>query len=229
MPVLYICMHIIYHKNVFSHFLWKPRFRKENLEKLDLNLRAQYSGQAVASWLGFRLQMMGVVMVTGIAFISVLQHQFQAVNAGLWLLVHALYLCDRKQSWNSSHTGLCHLVTINQLTSWAQNICQFSIKCSQSNTLYFWKIFQNSINLTDFVRCSFNSPTLFSHSCPGLVGLALSYALSVTSLLSGVVSSFTETEKQLVSVERAQQYLNIPSENLQGSLLVNQSFLCRLN
>lgn len=103
------------------------------------------------------------------------------------------------------------------------------LPCSQSNTLYFWKIFQNSINLTDFVRCSFNSPTLFSHSCPGLVGLALSYALSVTSLLSGVVSSFTETEKQLVSVERAQQYLNIPSENLQGSLLVNQSFLCRLN
>lgn len=58
------------------------RFRKENLEKLDLNLRAQYSGQAVASWLGFRLQMMGVVMVTGIAFISVLQHHFQTVNAG---------------------------------------------------------------------------------------------------------------------------------------------------
>ena len=61
------------------------RFKKENLEKLDLNLRAQYSGQAVASWLGFRLQMMGVVMVTGIAFISVLQHHFQAVNAGTWL------------------------------------------------------------------------------------------------------------------------------------------------
>ena len=59
------------------------RFKKENLEKLDLNLRAQYSGQAVASWLGFRLQMMGVVMVTGIAFISVLQHHFQAVNAGM--------------------------------------------------------------------------------------------------------------------------------------------------
>lgn len=117
-------------------FRENDRFRKENLEKLDLNLRAQYSGQAVASWLGFRLQMMGVVMVTGIAFISVLQHQFQAVNAGL-------------------------------------------------------------------------------------VGLALSYALSVTNLLSGVVSSFTETEKQLVSVERAQQYLNIPSENLQGSLLVS--------
>lgn len=122
------------------------------------------------------------------------------------------------------------LACVTLLTSWTQNICQFSIKCSQSNTLYFWKIIQNTIHLTDFVRwsLSFKSPTLFSHSYPGLVGLALSYALSVTNLLSGVVSSFTETEKQLVSVERAQQYLNIPSENLQGSLLVNHHILCRL-
>ena len=41
----------------------------------------------------------------------------------------------------------------------------------------------------------------------GLVGLAISYALSVTNLLSGVVTSFTETEKQMVSVERAMQYI----------------------
>jgi len=41
----------------------------------------------------------------------------------------------------------------------------------------------------------------------GLVGLAISYALSITNLLSGVVSTFTETEKQMVSVERANQYI----------------------
>lgn len=41
----------------------------------------------------------------------------------------------------------------------------------------------------------------------GLVGLAISYALSVTNLLSGVVTSFTETEKEMVSVERAMQYI----------------------
>ena len=39
------------------------------------------------------------------------------------------------------------------------------------------------------------------------MGLAISYALSVTGLLSGVVTSFTETEKQMVSVERALQYI----------------------
>ncbi|XP_077426239.1 ATP-binding cassette sub-family C member 10 isoform X2 [Vanacampus margaritifer] len=48
---------------------------------------------------------------------------------------------------------------------------------------------------------------------PGLVGLALSYALTVTSLLSGLISAFTQTEMQLVSVERAHQYSSrLPAE-----------------
>ena len=48
---------------------------------------------------------------------------------------------------------------------------------------------------------------LFIYTLIGLVGLAISYALSVTNLLSGVVTSFTETEKEMVSVERAMQYI----------------------
>ena len=55
----------------------------------------------------------------------------------------------------------------------------------------------------------------------GLVGLAISYALSVTGLLSGVVTSFTETEKQMVSVERAMQYISgAPTERDRGTLQV---------
>ncbi|XP_054720748.1 ATP-binding cassette sub-family C member 10-like [Uloborus diversus] len=41
----------------------------------------------------------------------------------------------------------------------------------------------------------------------GLVGLALSYALSITSLLNGTVTAFTETEKEIVSVERVMQFI----------------------
>ena len=56
----------------------------------------------------------------------------------------------------------------------------------------------------------------------GLVGLAISYALSVTNLLSGVVTSFTETEKQMVSVERAMQYIKgTPSEREEGTIEVS--------
>ncbi|KAM9818916.1 ATP-binding cassette sub-family C member 10 [Syngnathus typhle] len=48
---------------------------------------------------------------------------------------------------------------------------------------------------------------------PGLVGLSLSYALSITSLLSGLIFAFTQTEMQLVSVERAHKYSNqLPAE-----------------
>ena len=52
----------------------------------------------------------------------------------------------------------------------------------------------------------------------GMVGLAISYALSVTTLLSGAVTSFTETEKQMVSVERVEQYINgIRCESIESS------------
>lgn len=49
---------------------------------------------------------------------------------------------------------------------------------------------------------------------PGLIGLAISYALGVTSKLSGLVSTFTETERELVAVERVSQYIKtVQSEN----------------
>uniref|UniRef100_A0A668A935 ATP-binding cassette, sub-family C (CFTR/MRP), member 10 n=1 Tax=Myripristis murdjan TaxID=586833 RepID=A0A668A935_9TELE len=48
---------------------------------------------------------------------------------------------------------------------------------------------------------------------PGLVGLSLSYALSITGLLSGLIFSFTQTEMQLVSVERTEEYSSgLPTE-----------------
>uniref|UniRef100_A0AAV2LJ37 ATP-binding cassette sub-family C member 10 n=1 Tax=Knipowitschia caucasica TaxID=637954 RepID=A0AAV2LJ37_KNICA len=48
---------------------------------------------------------------------------------------------------------------------------------------------------------------------PGLVGLSLSYALSVTVFLSELISSFTQTEMQMVSVERAEEYCTeLPTE-----------------
>ena len=66
----------------FLHTLSCFRFQLENLDRLDLNQRAQFATQAVASWLSFRLQLLGVAMVTGIAFIAVLEHHFQTANPG---------------------------------------------------------------------------------------------------------------------------------------------------
>ena len=109
------------------------RFIAENEARLEINQRANYGSYAVSQWLGIRLQMLGVIMVTCVSFMAVLEHHFGSVN-------------------------------------------------------------------------------------PGMVGLAISYSLSVTTLISGAVTSFTETEKQMVSVERVEQYINgTPSEIIEGS------------
>ena len=64
-------------------------------------------------------------------------------------------------------------------------------------------------------------------SSKGLMGLAISYALSVTDRLSGMVTSFTETEKQMVSVERAVQYVEDvqPETSLLSTVSINNKWL----
>ncbi|BGP53294.1 hypothetical protein JCM8202v2_000853 [Rhodotorula sphaerocarpa] len=46
----------------------------------------------------------------------------------------------------------------------------------------------------------------------GVVGLMLSYALSTTQTLNWIVRSATEVETNIVSVERVQEYIDLPSE-----------------
>ncbi|XP_066146983.1 ATP-binding cassette sub-family C member 10 [Euwallacea fornicatus] len=107
------------------------RFRRENQDFMDANIKAQFASQAAVRWLGLRLQFIGVAIVAGVSFIAVIQHQYNMAN-------------------------------------------------------------------------------------PGFIGLAISYALSVTSLLSGVVNAFTETEREMIAVERVNQYINeIPLESTQ--------------
>uniref|UniRef100_A0A8C6V259 ATP-binding cassette sub-family C member 10 n=1 Tax=Naja naja TaxID=35670 RepID=A0A8C6V259_NAJNA len=63
---------------------------------------------------------------------------------------------------------------------------------------------------------------------PGLVGLALSYALSVTNLLSGLITSFTQTETMMVSVERTEEYATeIPIESQEELLPVSPNWPVR--
>jgi hypothetical protein len=51
----------------------------------------------------------------------------------------------------------------------------------------------------------------------GLVGLAITYALSFTNVLNSFLTSFIETEKELVSVERVSEYIDvIPMDKQSG-------------
>ncbi|CAG4948573.1 unnamed protein product [Colias eurytheme] len=52
---------------------------------------------------------------------------------------------------------------------------------------------------------------------PGLVGLAISYALSMTSMLGAVLNSFTETEREMIAVERLAEYIRqVKCEEIDG-------------
>ncbi|XP_022998363.1 ABC transporter C family member 13 isoform X3 [Cucurbita maxima] len=62
---------------------------------------------------------------------------------------------------------------------------------------------------------------------PGLVGLALSYAAPIVSLLGNFLTSFTETEKEMVSMERALQYIDIPQEDLDGCRCLDSEWPCQ--
>ncbi|CAN2387511.1 ATP-binding cassette [Pristimantis euphronides] len=112
------------------------RFAKQCESQMELNQRCVFASNTAVQWLDIRLQMIGVVVVTAIAVIALIQHQRNAGD-------------------------------------------------------------------------------------PGLVGLSLSYALSITGLLSGLISSFTQTEAFMVSVERAEEYsTTLPTEPTQGTMQV---------
>jgi ATP-binding cassette, subfamily C (CFTR/MRP), member 10 len=46
----------------------------------------------------------------------------------------------------------------------------------------------------------------------GTAGLSLSYAIPIVGALQGLISTFTDTEKEMVSVERCKEYTDLPSE-----------------
>lgn len=51
-----------------------------------------------------------------------------------------------------------------------------------------------------------------SSAAAGLAGLALSYTLPIVNTLEGLIGSFAETEKEMVSMERLQEYSDVPVE-----------------
>lgn len=60
-----------------------------------------------------------------------------------------------------------------------------------------------------------------SYIDPGLVGLSVSYALSVTQALSWVIRSYCDIETNIVSVERVKEYIELPREKYEASRSVD--------
>ncbi|KAJ8938531.1 hypothetical protein NQ314_011454, partial [Rhamnusium bicolor] len=143
------------------------RFKRDNEDNVDSNIKAQFASQAAARWLSLRLQFIGVAVVTGVGFIAVIQHQYDIADPvfSSFIIKHELLIPNKNNTLNINFNKMLMVQT-------------------------------------------------FSFIFTGLIGLAISYALSVTGALSGVVNAFTETEREMIAVERVNQYIKeIPSES----------------
>ncbi|XP_078503543.1 ATP-binding cassette sub-family C member 10-like [Lissotriton helveticus] len=119
------------------------RFEQENEERLERNQRCKFASDTAMQWLHIRLQMMGVIVITAIAVIAIIQHQMESGS-------------------------------------------------------------------------------------PGLVGLALAYALSINTVLSELTTFFTRTETMMVSVERVEEYsTELPTETEEEALQVSSNWPTR--
>ncbi|OQU75975.1 hypothetical protein SORBI_3010G066200 [Sorghum bicolor] len=103
-------------------------------------------------------------------------------------------------------------VTLYQKTSYSELIASLWLSLRLQLLAGFIILF-----IAMMATISFHSSSLVNFATPGLVGLALSYAAPVVSLLNGFLTTFTETEKEMISVERVDEYIGIPQEELQGS------------
>lgn len=54
-----------------------------NESHLESSQKCQYSTQAVSQWLSFRLQMVGVVIVTSVGLLGIFQHHYGEADPGI--------------------------------------------------------------------------------------------------------------------------------------------------
>lgn len=50
---------------------------------LEVSQRAQFDIQVASQWLNLRLQLIGLTMLAGVAALALLQHHFDAIEAGM--------------------------------------------------------------------------------------------------------------------------------------------------
>lgn len=108
-------------------------------------------------------------------------------------------------------TGFTELVKMYQRTSYSEVTASLWLSLRLQLLAAFVVSF---IAVMAVIGCHGHLP--INLGTPGLVGLALSYAAPIVSLLGSFLTSFAETEKEMVSVERVLQYMGISEEELHG-------------
>lgn len=147
--------------------------------------------------------MIGVALTSGVSFLSVLEHhrvdRTTGEIRGKRSFGFVLYTLSRRTGY-----GTGGFITSKRKFAIIRSICA-SMQSSDLCPIYVCSCF---LQLRDYRHRSQIKLTLkFSGVNPAIVGLVLANVLSITSLLSGVVTAFAETEREMVSVERVEEYL----------------------
>nr|XP_042909398.1 ABC transporter C family member 13 [Parasteatoda tepidariorum] len=172
------------------------RFFKEMLEHIDLNVRACLAMSAASQWLNLRLQLIGVVVVTSVSLIALLEREFGTVDAVKQCNVFTKPRLFFKEMLEHIDLNVRACLAMSAASQWLNLRLQL-----------IGVVVVTSVSLIALMEREFGAVDA------GLVGLALSYALSITSLLNGAIIAFTETEKEIVSVERVSEYIeNVKTE-----------------
>ncbi|KAK0412633.1 hypothetical protein QR680_006320 [Steinernema hermaphroditum] len=101
------------------------RFTDMLKERLTDNLRAQYSALASGQWLSVRMQLMGVLMVTIVAFTAVIQSSFNFINSGMVALAitYALSMTGLLNSLLCSFIDSeKELVSVERIADYIENV-----------------------------------------------------------------------------------------------------------
>lgn len=76
----------LFNKNVIMFFFLflMFRFERENEDRLENYLKAEFSSQLASLWFNFRLRIIGLTVLFFISLIAVFIHQWNLTNAGLY-------------------------------------------------------------------------------------------------------------------------------------------------
>ena len=160
---------------VIRCFKKEHEFSKVNVDRVNQNVRMVFHNNAATEWLGYRLEMIGTIVLCTSALLLVLLPARLAPPRKRCLQLTA---CKVQNSYEIDWSGDAHRVAFDA-ACWTCKPC-----------------------LTRFLLAVLSE----------LVGLALSYGLSLNSLLYWAVWLVCNLENKMVSVERIHQFTNITSE-----------------
>ena len=195
-----------------AHTMHRPDARTRALELeaaasqalMDDNQRTSFVSSMASQWLSLRLQGIGMALLALVAFTAVLLRIYTDPASAARPATDALGCLEAAsppppvQSIVPGFDGGSSSSRPDMGPAIAFHLCAAAVASSV-------------LAVAAGLKASFSSSSS-SASSAGAAGLALSYSIPIVGSLNGLLNIFAETEKELVSVERIQEYIDVRPE-----------------